>query len=177
MLPVTLLQYEARLLPNKTGELRWVTGSEQSVSHFLVEKSTDGRHFTAAGTVAARGTTAGRTSYTWTDVQLVTGENYYRLSEVSPDGKTKELGVRRLRLTAAGQLQLYPNPATGSSVMVNIGYAPTSPLTFQLLDAAGRVMMAGKMAQQHQRIEIGKRPKSFYLLTLSDGQRVQFTVN
>jgi hypothetical protein len=176
-LPVTLLQYDARLLSNKTGELKWVTGSEESVTHFLIEKSTDGRRFTAAGTVAARGTTAGKTTYTWTDLQLATGENYYRLSEVSPEGKTKELGIRRLRPAAQGGLQLYPNPATGSFVTVNTGYAVTGKLTYQLLDATGRAVATGTLTQQYQQIETGKLPKGFYLLSLSDGQQIQFTRN
>jgi hypothetical protein len=176
-LPVTLLQYDARLLPNKTGELRWVTGSEQAVAHFRIEKSTDGRRFAPAGTVAARGTTAGITQYTWTDHQLAAGDNFYRLSEVSPEGKTKELGIRRIRLAAQGGLQLYPNPATGSFVTVNTGYAVTGKLTYQLLDATGRAVTTGTLTQQYQQIETGRLPKGFYLLSLGDGQQIQFTVN
>lgn len=175
-LPVRLVKWEAELLPNRTGQLRWTTGSEQQSSHFLIEKSSDGRSFSPVVTVAAKGA-AGGASYSWNDSRLFSGNNYYRLSEVSVDGRKQDLGIRRLTLLNGSRLQLYPNPATGSTVTVNTGYPVTETLHYRLLDATGRIVLSGTISQQQQTLELGKLPAGYYLLSLSDGQHRQLTVN
>lgn len=175
-LPVRLVKFEASLQRNRTGLLCWVTGTEEQSHHFIVERSSDGRNFSPVATVAAKNA-AGGASYCWTDNQPVPGDNYYRLWEVSTEGKRLDLGTRRLVVKAEGRLQLYPVPYKGNSVTVNTGYRVTKAVPYRLLDAAGRVVVSGTISQQVQTLPLGKLPAGFYLLHLSDGQQVPLTVN
>ncbi|NTS41909.1 T9SS type A sorting domain-containing protein [Flavisolibacter sp. BT320] len=175
-LPVRLVKLEASLLHDRRGQLCWVTGSEEQSQHFVVEKSSDGRNFQPVATVASKNAASGA-SYCWTDGELMPGDTYYRLWEVSTTGQRKDLGIRRLVVKATGRLQLYPLPYNGNSVTLNTGYKVFKNIPYHLVDAAGRVLLSGSISQQVQTLPLGKLPAGFYLLRLGDGQQVPLTVN
>ncbi|HET6995336.1 MAG TPA: hypothetical protein VFI06_10165, partial [Chitinophagaceae bacterium] len=83
-LPVKLVSFTATLNNNNKVDLKWVTSSEINVSHFEVEKSTDGINFNQAATVFAYGNTTENKTYTIiNDISDVkTGIVYYRLRSV-----------------------------------------------------------------------------------------------
>lgn len=176
-LPVSLVKYEARLISNSKAQLEWTTAGEREVHHFLMEKSTDGVRFQPMASVGAKGTQAeGTTTYTLTDNNVAPGDNYFRLSEVGYSGQIKQLGIRQVSGALTGQLQLYPNPLTGTTVKINTG-AFTNALKYKLIDASGRCVTSGAVKQQFQNLELGKLPKGYYLFCLSDGRNVPLMVN
>jgi hypothetical protein len=86
-LPVKLISFSASLTNSKT-ELNWKTTAELNLSHFAVEKSTDGINFSAIGTVMANGSQTTEASYHFSD--MVNSQEtiiYYRLRSVDFDGK------------------------------------------------------------------------------------------
>jgi hypothetical protein len=56
LLPVKLVSFTATLNDNHT-DLKWTTMTENNLSHYAVEKSTDGKNFSQAGVVFASGNT------------------------------------------------------------------------------------------------------------------------
>ncbi len=116
ILPVNITSFTAALNADKVN-LLWAAASEINVSHFVVEKSTDGKNFTSAGVVFATGTGAARTEYSFTDpVVLETNAIiYYRLKTVENDGSGQISEIKRIRLSSkAGRITVatYPNPVT-----------------------------------------------------------------
>ncbi len=82
--PLKLLSFAATRQPGKT-LVKWETENEESVSHFEVQRSFDGIHYTVAGTVTARNLPTLQ-RYTFDDVIALQGLAYYRLRSVDIDG-------------------------------------------------------------------------------------------
>ena len=74
---------------NNKAELRWETASEINLSHFVIEKSTDGVEFNDAGVFFSYGNATVKTEYIFSDKlnNIQTGRVYYRLYSVANDGK------------------------------------------------------------------------------------------
>lgn len=64
--------------------LQWRTGEENNSSHFEVQRSFDGRHFTTIGRVPARGQAA---TYHFSDPEIGPRKAYYRIAETDFDGR------------------------------------------------------------------------------------------
>jgi len=116
-LPVELISFSAILNLNKV-DIKWVTASERNVSHFVVEKSVDGKNYTQAGIVFAYGNTSEKESYSFTDNTINTanaGVTYYRLRSIDIDQKSQLSETRLIRIGKQTESVLsiatYPNPA------------------------------------------------------------------
>jgi hypothetical protein len=75
---------------NNRVELKFATTSEKNISHFIIEKSTDGKNYSQAGIVFAFGNTSETMNYPFIDKNInasKTGLIYYRLSSVTNDGQ------------------------------------------------------------------------------------------
>ena len=86
------------ILNNTKADLKWTTSSEGNLSHFIIEKSTDGKDFKAACVVFAYGNTSELMNYNFSDKKInlsQSGVIYYRLRSVNNDGKT-ELSETRI---------------------------------------------------------------------------------
>nr|MBP6687185.1 T9SS type A sorting domain-containing protein [Lacibacter sp.] len=84
-LPVQLLSFNGRMQSN-AAILNWRTATEINSSHFIIERSTNGTDFIAAGNVTASGNTSIETAYTFTDAAVTGGINYYRIKIIDLDG-------------------------------------------------------------------------------------------
>ncbi|NBO22448.1 hypothetical protein EBU94_03780, partial [bacterium] len=85
VLPLELVNFYG--VPEKYfNRLYWITNSERNVSHFEIEKSTNGFDFNIVGYVGAVGNTVSETRYSFVDENPKPGFNYYRLQSVDTDG-------------------------------------------------------------------------------------------
>lgn len=115
ILPVKLVSFTATL-NNKNTELKWTTSSEINVSHFVVEKSTDGINFNEVGVVFAYGTASSITNYNFTDHlgNVQSGIFYYRIRSVDIDEKSELSQTRMVRLSSKSDktisITAFPNP-------------------------------------------------------------------
>jgi hypothetical protein len=107
VLPVKLLFFAADNKNNKA-VLTWTSADEQHVT-YTIERSADGSNFTAIGTVTGNG----KTNYTFTDLNPVTGRVYYRLVMTGdPTTQITYSSVVNVNLNNTLQVAVaYPNPA------------------------------------------------------------------
>lgn len=99
--------------------LNWQTAAERGTADFLVQHSTDGRHWQNIGTVKAIGTSGDEPAYSFIDPAPVRGLNLYRLQQRDQDGRSSFSSIVRVSLKGNDErFSLYPNPVTGN--MVNI---------------------------------------------------------
>lgn len=111
-LPVTLIDFKAA----KQGEdvlLEWKTAMEINSDYFEVERSTDGKQFTAIGKIKGEGDTHETRHYSFVDHQASEQQAsalYYRLKQVDHDGKHEYSSVRMLALTNNNEVNIYPVP-------------------------------------------------------------------
>lgn len=132
-LPVTFASFSGKLQGNNV-QLSWVTSTEINSSHFEVERSKDGIHFSKIGLTAAAGNSNSRQDYAFIDPSLTEGTYYYRLRQVDNDGRSKYSAVINIRVRAKAEIVVMPNPA---SQQIQITGLPLNS-SYIIFDAAGR---------------------------------------
>ena len=147
-LPVELTAFNGRWAAG-AAELSWATASEKNSSHFVVERSVDGRSaFGAVGRVAARGSSSSPQAYQLRDEQAgIQGAAvlYYRLRQVDVDGQEAfspviTVAVDQRATAAVPRLALYPNPASEAR-LVRVSCAnPPAGATIQTYSALGQLV-------------------------------------
>ena len=135
-LPVQMIRFQAVPMPGGRVQLRWHTAWERNNAHFDVERSTDGRMFSAIMRVTGKGNTLVGHAYEACDNDPPPGVAYYRLVQVDWDGHSETSGTVAVR-TGSGYvpLQLHPNPTDGSTVEISLS---ATPQDFRVTDLLGR---------------------------------------
>ncbi len=111
-LPVKLISFTAKA-NNQTAVLSWTTTSEVNVSHYLVQRSADGKTFETLTSIPAKNT-AGVFNYGFVDNAPAFGANYYQLASVDTDGTTSPSGLQSVNFGAVASVTVYPNPTKGA---------------------------------------------------------------
>jgi hypothetical protein len=131
------------VLNNRTVDLNWAVSQNQDIKSFTIEKSTDGIHFTLAGTVDANSQQSQHAVYqTSDDLNNVNGQYvYYRIKISGKDGSVQYSKVVKIALTANGvsTITLFPNPVKD---VLNISIASNADKDVQVLiyDVTGKLM-------------------------------------
>lgn len=110
VLPVEINAYEAELNNQNDVDLYWSTNVEINSDYFIIDKSLDGTTWQELVKVDAAGTSSSKLEYKTQDLRPALGSNYYRLTQVDQNGKSKIVGVREVYVES--NLSLYPNPAS-----------------------------------------------------------------
>ena len=151
-LPVDLATFTVNDL-DEVVEARWQTHLETDMSHYVVERSGDGKTFYSLGVVTAVGSLSGATDYRYTDHTPLPGTSYYRLRMVESDGNYRHSEVVAItRRSDRAPLAVYPNPTEGTL------YA-NQPITLTLYDLTGRELWQGSGST----FDLGSLPKGAYL--------------
>lgn len=167
ILPVEALQLEAA--PQlRTVDLIWTTTTEQNTSHFIIERSKDGLHFTPIGRSDAAGYTNGTTVYQSVDDAPELGLNYYRLQQVDNDGSVALSNI----VTALFEpknvtVMVVPNPTRDQAELL-LSAAHEGDLAVRITDGSGRMVASFLAPSGMQRIElpIGKLEAGSYTVQL-----------
>lgn len=108
VLPVTLTSFEVK----KEGEvanLAWSTTKEIGSSEFEIQRSEDGKLWSAIGSVQAAGDSKQINQYLFTDLSPLGGQNLYRLKMIDLDGTFTFSNLKAVFFS--DYLSIYPNPA------------------------------------------------------------------
>lgn len=117
VLPVSLTHFAAR--NSRAGVLlEWATATEYNNSHFTVEHSTDGVHFSVLEKVWGQGDSDQEQWYHYTHDHPSAGENYYRLAQYDYDGTRDYSEVRSAVHEVTGETwKVYPTLATDEAII------------------------------------------------------------
>ncbi len=174
-LPVKLKSFDANLRPDNKVDLKWITSSEINVSHFVVEKSTDGTYFSDAGIVFAYGSSSEDKTYTFTDNLANTQDAiiYYRLRSVDVDQRSQFSGTRIIKINKKSEnyvtILTYPNPANSE---LHITVPPNwqgKRIVYELFNASGQAAKRRENANssQTETLNISNLAPGFYLVRVS----------
>jgi hypothetical protein len=172
-LPMDLFYFKGSLQNNSTF-LQWETINENNSSHFVVERSIDGRNFESIGTVAAAGNTTTANQYSHIDndaANLSTVIIYYRLKMVDTDTKYKYSAIVTIYLAdIANRIVISPNPATDET-KVMITATLNGKAQWKLTDNNGRVVMQNSIhirkGSNNLTINIGNLSSGLYYLNIT----------
>jgi hypothetical protein len=94
VLPVDVLTFDA-FIKNGLVELKWITKNEQHLSHYRIDKSTDGIHFSTIAKVPSENSPFEKT-YSIIDDNPIPGITYYKLTPVNLSGYDEQFIMRDL---------------------------------------------------------------------------------
>ncbi|RTQ45250.1 hypothetical protein EJV47_25570 [Hymenobacter gummosus] len=179
LLPVELLHFAAAAAGPAAVQLNWTTAQELNNAGFTVERSPDGRRFTAVGAVAGAGTSTARRSYSLRDEHLPAGAVvlYYRLVQRDLDGSTTTSEVRTVALRPDGPgFRVYPSILPAGQTLHYAG-APAPGGALELVSLLGqRVARCQLPAGGQGHISLAGLRPGWYLARLAGqggpGQRV-----
>ena len=139
-LPLDLISFNGEN-KGEYNKLNWVTENEINVSHFILEKSSNGVDFETYTTTPSYGIPSVRNLYTIDDVNPYPNATYYMLTSVDIDGTTSKSNV--IALYSENKIQsgtIYPNP-----VLENVNYKFESEkedkIEVKLIDIVGKVVL------------------------------------
>lgn len=178
-LPVDFVSFDVSKEQNKA-LLTWTTASERSNKGFAVERSIDGRQFSAIGYVATQaegGNSNSRLTYRYADPSPQPGRNYYRLLQQDRDGKQTYSVVRYVDFGNDGSFICYPNPAS-DQLQVEHQAAAEATVTFRLVDVTGRQVLQQQAVWQKGPnktvLRLTGLPQGMYHLLIADEKGILF---
>jgi hypothetical protein len=98
VLPVELTSFQALALTSNSVQLLWETASEKNNKEFIIERSSDGIHFEAIGSVAGSNNSAQINHYSYKDLNVSGPLVYYRLKQIDTGGVYSYSEVKSISL-------------------------------------------------------------------------------
>jgi hypothetical protein len=181
-LPVKLVSFDATLNSKNNVDLKWITATEENVSHFVVERSTDGINFSDAGLVFAVGNSTQKVNYSLTDniSNINATVIYYRLCSVDNDGKFSYSEVRVIRISGQGEntaaIIVYPNPVSNELRITVPANWQNKKVSFELFNANGQLMKRtdNSGSSQTETINVSELNRGLYIVRVScNGETAQ----
>ncbi len=173
-LPLQLLNYEASPTPPKEGVKnwkvlnKWTTANEVNTSHFIVQRSEDGRIYKSVGSIAAKGFG----EYSFIDNSLLSGFEtvYYQLQMVDKDGKFTYSKVVKIssNIETLDGVMIVENPAR-HQLKLNVIASSLNNTIASVLNAQGKIVKAFTLKQGYQTIDISGFADGVYYLQTKIG--------
>lgn len=141
-LPVDLVFFTAEQRGEKV-VIEWVTASEFNNDFFIVQKSADGISFEDFVKTDGGGNSNNTLYYTVVDNDPIFGTSYYRLKQTDFDGRSEYFDPITVTYTSENDvINIYPNPANGDNLRLNIKTSTDQQLLIIITDLIGRTFFS-----------------------------------
>lgn len=138
--PVSFGSYSARPEENRV-KVSWEILSELNTARYEVERSENGRAFSPAATLEAKGIG----SYNWLDATPLKGTSYYRIKAVDKDGSAMYSTIMKVSLEGKGEFTVSPNPVKGNKINLQLANLEKGTYNLTLINAVGQVVHSSKI--------------------------------
>ncbi|MEQ1797643.1 MAG: T9SS type A sorting domain-containing protein [Lacibacter sp.] len=178
-LPVTLTNFQANL-KDKSASLVWTTANQINFSHFVIEKSTDGKNFQEAAVLFAdEANTSTVIDYKYKDNLQNSSSKvvFYRLKMVDANEKYAYSETRMVRLATevnSIQISTFPNPVTSEvRIMVPADWQEKA-VTYEIYNSTGVLVqrVQNQKAAQVQQINVQNLNGGNYIVKVSSGSAI-----
>jgi hypothetical protein len=149
---------------------------EMDVSHFVIEKSFDGKTYTDAGVLFTDGNSNVRRDYSFKDEgkNSTSGLVYYRLKTVDLDGKYTQSAVRIIRMgneNSARSITVYPNPAVSDLRITLSSSWQDKAVNIQVINANGQsvLQITGARSGQTETVNVNSLTPGMYIVKVTNG--------
>lgn len=168
-LPLQWLSVNAALNSANKTRVQWQV-EEKAVADYSIEKSSDGRNYTAIGRVVSKGD--GKNSYSFTESLPLTGTAWYRILQTDVDGRTSYSAIMQVNAAAGAAVSVYPNPAS-RSISVTV---PNALLNTQavLVNAAGGRLQTVAVKAASFTVDVQSLQPGIYFLRFTNGTVLKF---
>jgi hypothetical protein len=166
-LPVDLVSFTGACNTNSIA-LQWATATETGTNYFIVERSSDGAHYTAVAQLSGNSNSTTARQYSYTDKGLSEGTYYYRLkiTDLKNEGKySSTIGVKQDCMTGGTtSLVVYPNPVKDNRVQLDYTAAKDEMMVVRFENTLGQTCLT-----QPVQFQTGKNTKTIAVDNLSPG--------
>lgn len=166
LLPVKLSTFSVQKA-GKSAQLDWITNQETNSSHFIIQRSANGRIWNDIARVNAAANSSIRLTYKAYDNTPVNGTNYYRLKQFDNDGRFEISAVKSINFKTAYDVNIWPNPAK-DFININLAKSDNELLNIQLTDIAGKVVKSLSSAQAAIKISTVGIAKGLYFISIKN---------
>lgn len=180
LLPVDLLQFQARTYEHLATELSWETAAEVQLRGFDIERSRDGINFETIGFTASLAEEGEGASYLYMDKSIrAPGHYYYRLRMINQDESYEYSNVEVAFFKSDfASIELSPNPTTGVSYLTLDSYY-NNIARLEVFDAAGRRVIFEELMLQtginQVPLDLSKAEAGVYFVRLHSPGDAPFT--
>jgi trimeric autotransporter adhesin len=168
VLSVKLNSFEVQKIDN-SAKLSWSTNEEINSSHFIVERSVDGRIWNAIATISAAGNSSTLHNYNVYDNAPMRGINYYRLKQVDKDAKYNYSDIKKALFNSTYTAEVVPNPAS-NIINLYISKTGSQQATIQVLNANGKIVYSTISTQSHVQINTDGLGKGLCFVKVVDAE-------
>lgn len=135
-LPVKFSNINASLQSNHQAKITWQIATEINVDRYIVEASKDGTSFTEKGSVKA----IGINQYSFVDLSLFNGTNYYRIKAIDKSGAfiLSSVVVLNTNKNAGEGFSIYPNPVKNNNMNIVLNESFAAKYSLLITDMAGK---------------------------------------
>ena len=169
-LPVTFSSFTAQK-QNKTVKLNWSTEQEINSSHFIIERSANGRAWQSIGSIAAAGNSSNHLEYNAYDNLPLNGTGYYRIKQVDKDGRMQVSVVKTVSFDVGYTISIAPNPAK-DFITVTMDRISNVASTIQLFNALGNLVFTQKINLSKININTSAFARGLYFIKISNAGEV-----
>ncbi len=175
ILPVVLKPLKGAYIDGRS-HLTWASLQESNSSHFEIQRSDDGQHFSAIGRVNAVGSSDRQVDYQFDDVKANAGVNYYRLKLIDKDANFQYSNIVALTVNIKGTTitGIYPAPFN-DKVNVTVSSETNIQANVRLFDNTGKLLVS-KQATLTKGINnivldnLAALAKGFYIIKVQAGE-------
>ncbi len=140
-LPVTFTAIAATQTSDNTVLVKWSVANEINIRQYEIEKSTDGKNFVVAGTMAATGNNSSTENYRWVDANAGAGNNFYRIESIGTTGAIQYSNSVNVNSTTVNAgISVYPNPVVDGNINVWLKNMPKGIYDMHITNADGQLI-------------------------------------
>jgi hypothetical protein len=178
VLPIKLTSFTSSY-DKKAVQLNWSTALEANFSHYVIERSADGKNYSEVAIVFANGNTNQVSNYQFKD-QNPGGAGkvvYYRIRFVEMSKEASYSEVRMIRLTketSEAALVTFPNPVKD---LLKVTFPATwqrKKVLVEIYNSNGVKLQSTEIsdASQTENIQLTQLGRGFYLVKASCGEQI-----
>lgn len=136
-LPISLVSFTG-MKKSKSILLNWNTNLERNNNYFIIQRSSDGRHFQDIHKVKSTGNSTQVRQYNYEDFFPINGINYYRLKQVDFDGHFTSSRIILVNFNLLPSIVLYPNPV--KNILIIRGLISLTLTEVRIIDFSGKTL-------------------------------------
>jgi hypothetical protein len=166
--PALILSFDGQVT-NNTADLTWVMENETNSKWFVIERSGDNGEYDSIGVVTGLNDN-NMTTYTFSDNNMQSGNNYYRLRMVDMDNVVRYSKIVTLENNTAEQAEatapkmtIYPNPAA-ATINYTVSSTSSQQVLVQVYSLSGVVLLTAE-----QQLNTGNNVQTLAVSSLKAG--------
>lgn len=171
--PVNFLSFDAAVVGNEV-VLHWATGVEVDNKGYVVERSADGKNWTALAALNAATEPALVNNYHYTDRKPLAGKSMYRIKQEDVNGSVQYSNVKAVTMSALVDVSVHPNPTKQYLSLTGL----PAGASVKVIDVNGVVVYSSQVMSTEMHIDLKNQPTGVYLVQvwLQDQEMAQFKV-